>query len=116
MGIRREAVAELLKTASAKLIEQEQELNQLRAWYNQAQTLTKAASVADAMVNAGHIDMSERDQKAYELANEPDRLPIVEEAINMTINPSAFEVASTSYEPSASATARTRFESYLLGD
>lgn len=115
-SIPKHAVAQLLKTASAKIVEQEQELAQLRAWYNNAQTLTKAASVADRMVETGQIDMSDRDEKAYQLANEPERLPIVEEAINMVQNPSAFSVASISDEyGSAGATSRSQLEAYLLG-
>lgn len=115
-GIPKHAVSELLKTASAKIMEQEQELNELRAWYNNAQTLTKAASVADRMVAGGQIDMSERDAKAYELASDPSRLPVVEEAINMMQDPSAFSVASISDEyGSAGATSRSQLEAYLLG-
>jgi hypothetical protein len=116
-GIPKHAVSELLKTASAKIMQQEEELNELRAWYNNAQTLTKAASVADRMVASGQIDMSDRDAKAYELANAPERLPIVEEAINMIQNPSAFSVASISDEyGSTGASSRSQFESFLLGN
>lgn len=114
-GIPKEAVAGLLKTASARLMEQEQELEQLRAWYNNAQLLTKAASVADRMVSNGQIDYSDRDAKAYELASSPERLPIVEEAISMVENPSAFSVASISDENGSASTARTQLETYLLG-
>ena len=114
-GMPKNAVQHLLKTASAKLIEQEQELAQLRQWYQEAQVLTKAASVADRMVAAGQLDYSDRDEKAVELAANPERLPIVEEAINMMHNPSAFSVASISDEYSDARTARTQLESYLLG-
>lgn len=114
-GMPKNAIQALLKTASAKLIEQEQELKQYRAWYNEAQNLTKAASVADRLVAAGHLDYSDRDDKAVELAANPERLPIVEEAINMMHNPSAFEVASISDEYNDARTARTQLESYLLG-
>jgi hypothetical protein len=114
-GIPKHAVSELLKTASAKIMEQERELSELRAWYNSAQTLTKAASIADRMVEHGQIDMSDRDAKAYELANAPERLPVVEEAINMIQNPSAFSVASISDEHGGGATSRTQLEAYLLG-
>ena len=115
-GIPKHSVAQLLKTASAKLMEQEQELAQLRAWHQNAQLLTKAASVADRMVQNGQIDMSDRDAKAYELANAPDRLPVVEEAISMIENPSTFSVASISDEYGSASTARTQLESYLLGN
>jgi len=116
-GIPRNAVANLLKTASARIVAQEQELEQLRGWYAEAQTLSKAASVADRMVNAGHLDMSERDQKAVELAQAPDRIPVIEEAISMVADPSTFEVASISNERAAyGGNARNQFESYLLGD
>lgn len=115
MPMPKQAVAQLLKTASARLMEQEQELEQLRAWHHQAQLLTKAASVADRMVAAGTIDLQDRDAKAYELASAPDRLPIVEEAINMVQNPSAFSVASISHEHSSAGTARSQFEAFLLG-
>ena len=114
-GMPKNAVQHLLKTASAKLIEQEQELAQLRQWYQEAQVLTKAASVADRLVATGQLDYSDRDDKAVELASDPDRLPIVEEAINMMHNPSAFSVASISDEYSDARTARTQLESYLLG-
>ena len=115
-GIPKGTVAELLKTASARLMEQEQELNTLREWYNNAQLLTKAASVADRMVHNGQIDLQDRDAKAYELANAPERLPVVEEAINMIENPSTFSVASISDEYGSASTARTQLESYLLGN
>jgi len=115
-GMPKNAVQSLLKTASAKLIEQERELEQLRQWYNEAQVLTKAASVADRMVATGHLDYSERDNKAIELASSPERLPIVEEAINMMGNPSAFSVASISDEYGEQRNARTQLESYLLGN
>ena len=115
-GIPKESVAQLLKTASAKLMEQEQELAQLRAWHHNAQLLTKAASIADRMVHNGQIDLSDRDTKAYELANSPERLPVVEEAINMIENPSTFSVASISDEYGSASTARTQLESYLLGN
>ena len=114
-GMPKNAVQHLLKTASAKLVEQERELAQLRQWYQEAQVLTKAASVADRLVATGQLDYSDRDDKAVELAANPDRLPIVEEAINMMHNPSAFSVASISDEYSDARTARTQLESYLLG-
>jgi len=115
MPMPKQAVAQLLKTASARLMEQEQELAQLRAWHQQAQLLTKAASVADRMVAAGTIDLHERDAKAYELASAPERLPVVEEAISMIQNPSAFSVASISHEHSSAGSARSQFEAFLLG-
>ena len=116
-GIPKTTVANLLKTASHKIVEQENELAKLRQWYNESQTLTKAAHLADRMVESGHLDLSERDAKAYELAGNPENLPVVEQAINMVAEPSAFEVASIADEPSSHAgNARTQFESYLLGD
>ena len=114
-GMPKDAVQSLLKTASARLLEQEQELSQYREWYNEAQNLTKAASVADRLVASGHLDYADRDNKAVELASDPERLPIVEEAINMMHNPSAFSVASISDEYSDARTSRSQLESYLLG-
>ena len=65
----------------------------------------KSRVVADRMVQNGQIDMSDRDAKAYELANAPDRLPVVEEAISMIENPSTFSVASISDEYGSASTA-----------
>ena len=114
-GIERETVMGLLKTASARLLEQEQELAQYREWYEQHQKLAHATNVADRMVQAGHLDLMDRDVKAQELAEDPSRLPIIEEAINMVQNPSAFQVASISDEPTYGGNARSQLESYLVG-
>lgn len=115
MSIERETVMGLLKTASARLMEQEQELAQYRQWYEEHQKLAHATVVADRMVQAGHLDLMDRDDKAQELAEDPSRLPIIEEAINMVQNPSAFQVASISDEHSYGGNARSQLESYLVG-
>jgi hypothetical protein len=114
-GIKRETVMGLLKTASARLMAQEQELAELRAMHDNQQKLAHATSVADRMVQAGHLDLMDRDIKAQELAEDPSRLPVIEEAINMVQNPSAFQVASISDEPTYGGNARSQLESYLVG-
>ena len=114
-GIKKEAVAQLLKTAALKLKEQQAEIDQLRSWYNDHQKLAQATSVADRLVASGHLDLSDRDLKAQELAEDPSRLPVIEEAINLVQNPSAFQVASISDEPSYGMNAKSQLESYLLG-
>ena len=114
-GIRRETVMGLLKTASARLLAQEQELAELRALRDNQQKLAHATSVADRMVQAGHLDLMDRDTKAQELAEDPSRLPIIEEAISMVQNPSAFQVASISDEPTYGGNARSQLDSYLVG-
>ena len=109
-------VAGMLKTAADRLRQQEAELAQYRAWYDEHQKLAAATMVADRMVAAGHLDLSDRDMKASELARDPSRLPVIEEAINLVQNPSAFRVASTSDEPfTGGMNGRSQFESYLLG-
>jgi hypothetical protein len=113
--INRNTVMNLLKTASARLLQQEEELAQYREWYEEHQKLAHATNVADRMVEAGHIDLLDRDSKAQELAEDPSRLPIIEEAISMVQNPSAFQVASISDEPTYGGNARSQLESYLVG-
>ena len=109
-------VAGMLKTAAEKLRQQEAELNQYRTWYMEHQKLAHATMVADRMVAAGHLDLADRDLKASELAQDPSRLPVIEEAINLVQNPSAFRVASTSYEHfTGGLNGRSQLESYLLG-
>lgn len=114
-GLPRETVIGLLKTASARLLEQEEELAQLREWYVHQEKLAHATQVADRMVQAGHLDLMDRDIKAQELAEDPSRLPVIEEAINMVQNPTAFNVASISDEPTYGGNARSQLESFLVG-
>lgn len=114
-GLPRETVIGLLKTASARLLQQEEELAQLREWYVHQEKLAHATQVADRMVQAGHLDLMDRDIKAQELAADPSRLPVIEEAINMVQNPTAFNVASISDEPTYGGNARSQLESFLVG-
>lgn len=111
------AASELIKLASSKLLEQQHEIESLRARLEEIEHMNKAAELAARMADAGHIDYSDIEAKANAIYQQPERMYAVEEAINMLGSSSSFNVANLSDEQGQVATsARSKLESYLLGD
>ncbi len=109
------AAAELVKTASAVMVRQQQELEALRNEISQRDQAEKAAELAVRMADAGHIDHADLEEKAAEFASRPDQMPVINEAINLLDNGN-FKIASLSDEQSAGYSARSQLEAFLLGD
>ena len=109
------AAAELVKTASAVMVRQQQELEALRNEIAQRDQAEKAAELAVRMADAGHIDHADLEEKAAEFASRPDQMPVINEAINLLDNGN-FKIASLSDEQSAGYSARSQLEAFLLGD
>jgi len=109
------AAGELVKTASAVIIQQQQELEYLRAQLAERERADVAADLAVRMANAGHIDRADMEEKAAEFARDPSRISVIQEAVNL-LDTGRFNVASLSDEQSRGHSARSQLEAYLMGD
>lgn len=109
------AAGELVKTASAVLIEQQREIEALRAELAHRDRTEAAADLAIRMANAGHIDRADLEEKAAEFARDPSRMPVIQEAVNL-LDTGRFNVGTLTDEQSKSASARSQLEAYLFGD
>ncbi|MGA1354195.1 MAG: hypothetical protein ACO32I_05400 [Candidatus Limnocylindrus sp.] len=109
------AAGELIKTASAVILDQQRELDQLRAALAERDRADVAADLAVRMASAGHIDTADLAEKAAEFASDPSRMPIIQEAVNL-LDTGRFSVASLSDEQSRGHSSRSQLEAYLLGD
>lgn len=110
------AASELIKLASNRLLEQEQEILELRNRLEELEHMQKAAELAARMADAGHIDYSDIENRANEIYQNPDRMYAVEEAINM-LGSGSFNVANLSDEQhQVTTSARSKLESYLFGE
>jgi hypothetical protein len=109
------AAGELIKTASAVIMEQQRELEHLRAEIADRDRAAEAAELAVRMADAGHIDRADLQEKAAEFANDPSRMPVISEAISLLDN-GDFGMASLSDEQSLGGSARSQLEAFLLGD
>ena len=109
------AAAELIKTASAVMVRQQKELEQLRQEITDRDKAERAAELAVRMADAGHIDHADLEETAAEFASRPEQMPVINEAINLLDNGS-FKIASLSDEQSAGNNARSQLEAFLLGD
>lgn len=109
------AAGELIKTASAVILRQQQELEALRLEMSQRDQAEKAAELAVRMADAGHIDHADLEEKAAEFVARPDQMPVISEAINL-LDTGEFKFASLSDEQSAGFNARSQLEAFLLGD
>tara|TARA_Y100000592_G_scaffold100899_1_gene183587 strand:- start:839 stop:1195 length:357 start_codon:yes stop_codon:yes gene_type:complete len=109
------AAGELIKTASAVILRQQQELEALRLEMSQRDQAEKAAELAVRMADAGHIDHADLEEKAAEFVARPDQMPVISEAINL-LDTGEFKFASLSDEQSAGFSARSQLEAFLLGD
>ena len=109
------AAAELIKTASAVMVRQQKELEQLRQEITDRDQAERAAELAVRMADAGHIDHADLEEKAAQFAAQPEQMPVINEAINLLDNGN-FKIASLSDEQSAGVNARSQLEAFLLGD
>jgi multidrug resistance efflux pump len=109
------AAGELIKTASSVIVQQQQELEQLRGELDHRDRAQEAAQLAVRMADAGHIDRADLEEKAAEFAQDPNRMPVISEAINLLDN-GDFSMASLSDEQSSGHSARSQLEAFLLGD
>ena len=108
------AAGELIKTASAVMMNQQREIEALRAELDARDRASEAAELAVRMADAGHIDRADLEEKAAEFVQEPDRMPVISEAINLLDN-GGFDMASLSDEQSSGSSARSQLEAFLLG-
>ena len=109
------AAGELIKTASSVIMEQQRELEYLRNELDERTRATEAAELAVRMADAGHIDRADMEEKAAEFAQDPSRMPIISEAINL-LDSGDFSMASLADEQSSGHSARSQLEAFLLGD
>lgn len=109
------AAGELIKTASSVILQQQRELEQLRGEIDNRDRASEAAELAVRMADAGHIDRADLEEKAAEFAQDPNRMPVISEAINLLDN-GDFGMASLSDEQSSGHSARSQLEAFLLGD
>jgi hypothetical protein len=109
------AAGELVKTASAVLVQQQREIESLRAQLADRERADVAADLAVRMANAGHIDRADMEEKAAEFARDPSRIPVIQEAVNL-LDTGRFTVASLADEQGRGHTARSQLEAYLLGN
>jgi hypothetical protein len=110
------AASELIKLASNKLLEQENEIQQLRNQLFQYEQMNKAAELASKMADNGYIDYDDIEYQANNIYDNPENMPAMEQAINM-LGSGSFNVANLSDEHGQTAfSAKTKLESYLFGD
>lgn len=107
------SVKEILKIASTKLVEQQSLINEQSAKLAAFENRQAAEKLADQMINSGHIDFSDREEKIAELLTRPEDMDVVGKALELASNPSSFKLASLSTRETTNG-ARQRLESYLL--
>ena len=95
-------------------MEQQRELEYLRHELDDRTRATEAAELAVRMADAGHIDRADLEEKAAEFVQDPNRMPVISEAIDLLDNGS-FGMASLSDEQSSGSSARSQLEAFLLG-
>lgn len=106
------AVSNILKTASVTLRNQEARIAELETKLASYETNFKVASIVDNLIERGHLDPSDREQKIAQLSMNPGELPIVEKAVELAS--SNFKFAGLLTEGGSSDNAKVRFENFLL--
>ena len=113
-GLNPNAVQEVLKLASLRLKEQKAIIEQQEAKLAAYAIYEVAEKLADKMIDQGHLDYSDREEKIAQLMANPERMDVINEASDMASNPNNFKLANLTDQLSASGAGRQKFESYLL--
>ena len=107
-----EAVSNILKTASVALRNQEARIVELETKLAAYETNVKVSSIVDSLIERGHLDPSDREQKIAQLSMNPADLPMVERAVELANT--NFKFAGLLTEGGSSDNAKVRFENFLL--
>lgn len=107
-------VQKILKVASLKLVEQQNLINDQSVQLANYEFRKRAEELTDRMIDNGHLDFSDRENKIEELLMHPDDMGVVEKALELASNPSTFKLASLSDRDSLNGGPRHKLETYLL--
>ncbi len=106
-------VAGILKMASAKLREQQEKIAQYEMKLAAFALYKKAERLADKMIDQGHLDSSDREAKIAQLMENPSKLEVINEALDIAASPNNFKLANLIEKDSSNAGFRQLLESYL---
>ena len=111
------AASQLIKVASTRLRELDDENRYLREQVQHFEQMHKAASLAKKMADRGLVDTTDVDTQATMIYANPQKMNAIEEAMDLLNGGGSFKIATLSDEQGrVSTTARSALESYLIGN
>lgn len=110
------AASELIKVASTRLRELDDEVKYLREQVQHYEQMNKAASLAKKMADRGLVDSDNVDAQATMIYSNPQKMGAIEEAMDLLNGGGSFKIATLSDEQGRATTARSALESYLIGN
>lgn len=110
------AASELIKVASTQLRALDEENRLLREQIMHYEHMNKAASIAKKMADNGLVDTNDIDAQATMIYSNPDKMGVIEEAMDLLNTGGSFKIATLSDEQGRGNTARSALESYLIGN